>query len=80
MKLFGKTKDYRPPDPEEQKLLHHMSEDELLNNMKEAIDTVNAIWAMLPRNYGIWIEWQHKPRRIVLTEGIYVTRDVVHPK
>jgi len=56
-----------------------MSAEEVLEEMKETLDRLNMLWPYMSRPYSLWIDWDHKPRRIVMTAGIKVDRTIIHP-
>lgn len=53
--------------------------DQQLDRLKRAVDVVNTEWAYTPKPYGLWIDWQARPRRVVITQGIHIERDVIYP-
>lgn len=51
-----------------------------LRRVHELIRELNGHMAELPKNYGLWMDWQHKPRpKLLLTEGYRIERQVVEP-
>lgn len=50
-----------------------------LDRLKAAVDELNAAWANVDKPYSLWIDWNHRPRRVVITQGISIERDVLYP-
>lgn len=53
--------------------------DEKIVEMLSLLREVNAAWADMPRNYKLWIDWDSRPVKVVLVEGMRVERNVVGP-
>lgn len=48
--------------------------------LKLAVDELNKAWAQVGKPYSLWIDWNHRPRRVVITQGVYIERDVLYPR
>lgn len=56
-----------------------METDEKIELMLRMLRDVNDLWADMPRNYKLWIDWDHRPPKVVLTEGYRIERSVLGP-
>lgn len=53
--------------------------DEKIVEMLSLLREVNAAWSELPRGYKLWIDWDARPVKVVLIEGVRIERNVLGP-
>ena len=53
--------------------------DEKIVEMTSMLREVNAAWAELPKGYKLWIDWDSRPPKVVLVEGVRIERNVIGP-
>lgn len=50
-----------------------------MDRLKAAVTEVNEAWANIGKPYSLWIDWNHRPRRVVITQGVFIERDILFP-
>ena len=54
--------------------------DEKLERANVLMRELNDIWASMPRNYKMWIDWDARPRRLIMTDYHSVEKHVILPR
>lgn len=54
--------------------------EEKLDRLDTLIREVNDIWASLPRNYKIWIDWNSRPCRVTMVDSVHIERNIILPR
>ena len=60
--------------------INEATTEEKLDRLNILMRETNDIWASLPRNYRFWIDWDARPRRIIMTDFISIEKHVILPR
>jgi hypothetical protein len=51
-----------------------------IDRMDTLLREINDIWAAMPRNYRLWIDWDSRPRRLTLVDSVHIERNIIAPR
>lgn len=74
MRFFGEDVRERPFD------VNNATTEEKLDRLNTLMRETNDIWASLPRNYRFWIDWDARPRRLIMTDSVTVIKNAILPR
>lgn len=74
MGLFTKESETLPFD------INRATTEDKLDRLNVLMRETNDIWASLPRNYRMWIDWDARPRRIIMTDFVSIDKHVILPR
>lgn len=60
--------------------VNNATTEEKLDRLNVLLRETNDIWASMPRNYRFWIDWDARPRRIIMTDFVSIEKHVVLPR
>lgn len=78
MGLFSDTKEREPAVGAFD--INNATTDEKLERLNKLMRETNDIWASLPRNYRFWIDWDARPRRLIMTDHITIEKSIILPR
>jgi hypothetical protein len=74
VRFFGEDVRERPFD------VNNATTEEKLDRLNTLMRETNDIWASLPRNYRFWIDWDARPRRLIMTDSVTVIKNAILPR
>lgn len=56
------------------------STEDKLERLNTIIREANDIWASLPRNYKLWIDWNSRPPKLTMVDSVQIERNIILPR